>query len=185
MATLFTHAIIASGLTQLTPKTELVYTRRLLLCLIFAAVIPDIDVVAFAVGIPYQHPLGHRGFTHSLLFALLLALPLSLYSVHRSIRYTRTWWFIVAVLFIAGASHGLLDAMTDAGLGIGFFIPFDNHRYFFPYRPLKTSPIGVTRFFNHHAWSILKSEVIVVWLPVLLGSIGIHFVRRLMARQSR
>ena len=25
------------------------------------AVVPDLDVIAFGFGIPYDHPLGHRG----------------------------------------------------------------------------------------------------------------------------
>jgi hypothetical protein len=35
------------------------------------AMAPDLDVWAFRLGIPYQAPLGHRGFTHSLAFALV------------------------------------------------------------------------------------------------------------------
>jgi hypothetical protein len=35
-------------------------------------------------------------------------------------------------LFLATAGHGLLDAMTNGGLGLAFFSPFDNHRYFLP-----------------------------------------------------
>jgi len=50
--------------------------------------------------------------------------------------------------FLATASHGLLDAMTDGGLGVAFFVPFDKHRYFLPWTPIRVSPIGVGRFFT-------------------------------------
>jgi len=36
-----------------------------------ASILPDIDALGFMAGIPYGHPLGHRGFTHSIVFALL------------------------------------------------------------------------------------------------------------------
>ena len=31
-------------------------------------------------------------------------------------------WFVV--LFLSTISHGILDAMTSGGNGVGFFIPF-------------------------------------------------------------
>jgi hypothetical protein len=38
-------------------------------------------------------------------------------------------------LFLATASHGILDAFTDGGRGIAFFAPFGTERYFFPHHP--------------------------------------------------
>src|SRR5437667_359091 len=43
--------------------------RSLVIVGAICASVPDADVGAFGLGIPYEHPLGHRGFTHSLLFA--------------------------------------------------------------------------------------------------------------------
>src|SRR3954462_8971017 len=34
---------------------------------------PDLDVIAFRLGIPYSAPFGHRGAAHSLFVALALA----------------------------------------------------------------------------------------------------------------
>ena len=143
------------------------------------AVLPDIDVIAFRLGIPYEHPLGHRGFTHSLAFAILAGVGAAcLFPRLRA--FSRGWWPLVAVFSIAAASHGVLDAFTDAGLGVGFFIPFESTRYFFPWRPLHTSPIGVSAFFDGPALRILANELLWVWLPLggllLLGGLG----RRLM-----
>ncbi len=143
------------------------------------AVFPDIDVVAFRLGIPYEHPLGHRGFTHSLPFAVLAGVGAAC-SFRRLRAHSRSWWQLVAVFSIAAASHGVLDAFTNAGLGVGFFVPFESARYFFPWRPLQTSPIGVAAFLDGPALRILANELLWVWLPLagllLLGGVG----RRLM-----
>src|SRR6267143_2741155 len=37
------------------------------------AIVPDLDVVSFLFGLPYSHILGHRGLSHSLLVAVVLA----------------------------------------------------------------------------------------------------------------
>ncbi|HEV8432033.1 MAG TPA: metal-dependent hydrolase [Thermoanaerobaculia bacterium] len=112
---------------------------------------------------PVRSPLGHRGFTHSLAFALTLALLLSL--VWRGLSsprpsFPKTFTF----LFLAIASHGLLDAMTNGGKGVGFFIPFSTRRYFLPWRPIRVSPIGATNF-AAKAGVVLRSELVWVWLP--------------------
>jgi inner membrane protein len=61
-----------------------------------------------------------------------------------------------------------LDALTDGGLGVAFFSPFDNGRYFFSWRPVHVSPIGAERFFNGgRAWDILGSEFVWIWIPTI------------------
>ena len=66
------------------------------------------------------------------------------------------------------ASHGILDALTDGGLGIAFFSPFDTHRYFFPWRPIQVSPIG-PGFFSARGVRVLASELRWIWIPRLPG----------------
>lgn len=70
------------------------------------------------------------------------------------------------------ASHGLLDAFTNGGLGIAFFSPFDPRRYFFPWRPVQVSPIGMA-FFGRWGLRVLRSEVVWIWLPLaaLVGAV--------------
>ena len=70
-------------------------------------------------------------------------------------------------LFLATASHGFLDAMTDGGLGVAFFSPFDNTRYFFTWTPIRVSPIGISRFFSARGLAVVKSELLWVWVPAL------------------
>lgn len=165
MATAFTHALVGGSLSQLLPKG--LPRVRLIFWLAIASVVPDLDVVAFKLGIPYAHMFGHRGFSHSLAFALLAAPFFALAAVPKDSWFSRAWWGIVGLLAVATAAHGLLDAITDAGLGIGFFVPFSAERYFFPWRPLITPSVSPAAFFNAKAIAILRSEMIAVWLPVL------------------
>ncbi len=176
MATAFTHAFIGAALAPLAPAA--VPRRRLVLTLALLAALPDLDVVAFALGIPYSHPFGHRGFSHSLFFAggvALLVAAVGFRDLRRSAR--AAWWRLVGVLGLATASHGLLDAFTDAGLGIGLLIPFSQARFFSPWRPLETSPLSVSAFFEGPTLPILANEVVWVWLPVG-GLLALALLRR-------
>lgn len=90
---------------------------------------PDIDVVGFAFGIKYGDMLGHRGFTHSLVFALMLGCLVGwLFFRNEGVKINRVALIIYFTLITA--SHPLLDAMTNGGLGVALFAPFDGTRYF-------------------------------------------------------
>jgi len=93
--------------------------------------VPDVDVIGFRFGVHYGDFWGHRGFTHSLLFAFVLTSIVAIAAVFRQDVPVVSRWPLTVYLFIASASHGVLDAMTDGGLGVAFFSPFDNRRYFF------------------------------------------------------
>jgi len=182
MATAFTHGFTAAFLVPFAPKS--IPRVRLVIVLMVMSVIPDIDVVAFLLNIPYSDPLGHRGLTHSIPFACLMGLTVATLFYRFTGLFTRDWIVLFVLFSIAMVSHGVLDALTDAGLGVGFFIPFDNSRYFFPWRPLATSPIGITAFFNGQASYILVNEFIWVWLPLLFcGVIGLT-IRRQRGRKD-
>jgi inner membrane protein len=140
-------------------------------------VIPDLDVIGFRFGIRYGDFWGHRGFTHSLLFAALLAsavLLIGFWRVLPDLGRVPIWLYF----FLATASHGFLDAMTDGGLGVAFFSPFDNHRYFLPWRPIHVSPIGVGRFFAVRGLTVLQSELLWIWLPAGLLAVSAWIFRR-------
>jgi inner membrane protein len=139
-----------------------------------ASVLPDIDSFGFWAGVPSSHVFGHRGCTHSLCFAFLLAVFGSLFA--RSLGSTPLVTF--AVLFLAIASHGALDALTTGGPGVAFFSPFSNRRYFFPWHVLVVSPIGVRAFFSSWGVRILKSELTWVWAPCAVVALtGVAFRR--------
>ncbi|WP_194766790.1 metal-dependent hydrolase [Tamlana sp. I1] len=159
MASIFGHGVVGYGITKLIDNNDL---KWLLLAAVFSTILPDLDVLAFHFGIPYEHALGHRGFTHSILFAFIWSLFLMLTLGRKN----KTIW--IFVIFLSTLSHGLLDAMTTGGKGVGFFIPFDNSRYFFPCRPIKVSPIGVERFFSEWGLKVLFSEFKYIVVPVFL-----------------
>jgi len=63
---------------------------------------------------------------------------------------SRGWLWLY--FFLATASRGILDAMTNVGLGVAFFSPFNDIRYFFPWYPILVSPISLTRLSAGAAW---------------------------------
>jgi inner membrane protein len=175
MASVFSHAVAALGIGACfyrpgTPKP---------VCIVGAAcsVIPDLDVIGFRFGIRYGDFWGHRGFTHSLLFAALIASTVMLIGFRQvlpGVGRLPIWIYF----FLATGSHGFLDAMTDGGLGVAFFSPFDNHRHFFPWTPIRVSPIGVGRFFTDRGFAVLQSELAWIWLPSALLAISAWVIRR-------
>lgn len=131
----------------------------------FAAVVPDFDVVGFRFGVDYADLLGHRGLSHSLPFAAALAAGILLVS-SRSLpdRARFPAWLYLA---LAIASHGILDAFTDGGLGVALLAPFSNERFFFPWQPIEVSPLGLSRIFSARGVQVLASELLWVGVPAL------------------
>ncbi|MGH7374891.1 MAG: metal-dependent hydrolase [Candidatus Rokuibacteriota bacterium] len=150
--------------------------RRLLLAGVLASVLPDLDVVTFRLGVPYSADLGHRGFSHSLLFAAGVALPGA--AAYRALRsgFRRALLF----LFVSAASHGILDAFTNGGLGIAFLWPWSGVRYFAPdaLRVIEASPITLSRFLSWRGVAVLTSELCWIWLPALTVGLILRGARR-------
>ena len=90
--------------------------------------------------------------------------------------------FYVIFFFLLTASHGILDALTNGGLGIAIFSPFSNERYFFPWTPITVSPIGVAGFLSKRGWLVLKSELLWVWLPASLIAVVSTIIRKVIVR---
>lgn len=131
--------------------------------------LPDADVVAFRLGIPYADAFGHRGATHALFSAACLALLGALAAP----RLKTTPVVAFAFLFVAAASHGLLDTLTDGGLGVALLWPWSDERFFAPARPIAVSPIG-RNFLSERGLAVLGSEILWVWLPGLLLAFGLR-----------
>ncbi|KAA3610044.1 MAG: metal-dependent hydrolase [Calditrichaeota bacterium] len=166
MASAFAHAVSAIALkeTAYSEKTK----KKLIIWAIVCSILPDADVIGFKFGIDYAHWLGHRGFSHSIFFGLLNGFFISLVFFREFIPFKKDFWKISLFLGFVTASHGVLDAMTSGGLGIAFFAPFDNTRYFFPFRPIVVSPIGIGNFFSEWGMRVLISEFIWVGLPSII-----------------
>ena len=81
-------------------------------------------------------------------------------------------------------SHGLLDAMTDGGLGIAFFSPFSNTRYFLPWRPIMVGPINVLHAFSAWGGKIALSELKWVGGPCAATVLAILAIRKQTATRA-
>jgi inner membrane protein len=156
------------------------------------SMLPDSDVIAFSLGVPYESILGHRGITHSMAFALIAGIAVALVvrvstrdsgaltsrqtrphsepdrvnSVgeerRRQSSPRRTGLMAAVVL----TSHGLLDSLTDGGRGVALLWPFSDERFFAPWHPIPVSPIGLgilTRYGAHVA-----VHELLLFAPILL-----------------
>ncbi|HXG64398.1 MAG TPA: metal-dependent hydrolase [Blastocatellia bacterium] len=164
MPSSFTHAVAAVALGR-------AYTTRRLPLRFWVlsagcAMAPDMDVVCSRFGIEYTHMLGHRGITHSFLFAAVLAGLLVLLAFRKPIEGISRWT-IFALFFLATISHAVLDAMVDGTLGVALFAPFSAERYFLPFRPIVSSPVG-WGFFSYAGALVLMNEFVWLWIPSLL-----------------
>jgi inner membrane protein len=160
--TVFTHAIAGAAIgLVLEPRS---HRRAVTAIAAAAAVLPDADFLGLCLGIDYGDLLGHRGFTHSLLFAGIAGAGAA--AAARWARMTGgELWHVAACAFAAMACHGVLDALTNGGLGVAFFAPFDDTRYFFPVTPIEVAPLRASALFTRHGGAVIASEARWVWIP--------------------
>ena len=163
MPTILTHAALpliaawALGPDRIPP--------RLAIAGALLAVAPDLDVISRAFDIPHTAPLGHRGISHSILAAGLLAcvgmMAMAREGPLRSLVF----------LFAAAASHGLTDMLTDGGKGIMLWWPLSDIRYAWVERPVEVSGILGRSIANGRLPAILWSELLWLVAPALLLAI--------------
>jgi inner membrane protein len=159
MPTIFTHAVIGSAIAKQAAR-DAVNPATVAACALLA-LLPDVDGLFFGV-IPYGHLFGHRGFTHSLLFAALMGLLTALFFVWREWITRAELWLYTLLFARATASHGLLDALTSGGLGVAFFAPFNLNRYFFPFHPIPVSPMTGGALLSARGWRVISSEFLML-----------------------
>jgi inner membrane protein len=160
MPTALTHALAGVALGEALAPGPVPWWYHVLTAGL--GMLPDIDAVGFWLGIPYGSRYGHRGLSHSLLAAAVVGLlaALALAPV-----LDAPWWWLGGAFFVIVAGHNVLDALTDGGLGVAFFSPFNDERYFLPWAPIRVSPIGLA-VFSRWGLRALLSEVGWVWLPL-------------------
>jgi inner membrane protein len=159
MASVFTHAFFAAAMGGVYARRPL--PARFWVLSAACAVLPDADVLAFGFGVAYGSMFGHRGLTHSLVFAALVGVAV----VCGFFRDAPQRAPLALFFALATASHAALDALTNGGLGVALFAPFSAERYFLPWRPIQVSPIGVGAFFSEWGLAVILSELLWVWLP--------------------
>jgi inner membrane protein len=182
MASVFSHAVAALSIGSWFRRPQM--AKRVWVIGAVCSIVPDLDVIGFRFGIRYGDFWGHRGFTHSLVFAALLAGVVVILAFGRGSSGLGRG-SLAAYFLLATASHGVLDAMTDGGLGVAFFAPFDNHRYFLPWRPIRVSPIAAARFFGPRGWAVLLSELIWIWFPAVVFAMLALVLRRKIGSSPR
>src|SRR5580765_1089077 len=136
MASAFSHSIAAMAIGRGMALRE---SLKFWLLGIACSVIPDADVIGFHFGAAYESPFGHRGFAHSILFALLLSFIVVRFFYRGDKLFSKKGIILLIYFFLATASHGILDAFTNGGLGVEFFYPISTERFFFPFHPVAVS----------------------------------------------
>lgn len=166
MASLFGHIAVSTALghglfpQQVRPATLVVAG--------FCAFAPDLDVLTFYAGIPYSSEWGHRGWTHSLVFALIWGAAVGWLAqkfVPQSANSTQNNQSLLLWCILSTASHPILDMMTNGGRGCALWWPFSVERLFLPWRPIQVSPMSVTDFFSPWGLQVLASEVLWIGFP--------------------
>jgi inner membrane protein len=177
MPTIFSHAIFATAIAHSVQST--ISPKRFWLLTWFCAILPDFDILAFVLGIKYESLFGHRGVTHSIAFAIVTGFMVAWIFFPKS---SVSRWKLALYFAAVTASHPVLDMLTDGGLGVALLAPFSNARFFFWWRPIEVSPIGV-RFFSGRGLAVIASEALWIWLPSILIVAVSRLVRRKSVRQ--
>jgi inner membrane protein len=160
-------------------------TRRLpvgaLLAGMLAAIAPDFDGIAFKLGIAYGDMLGHRGFTHTLLFALLFGL----FGYALAPRWDMSRWAGYAWIALCTLSHPLLDMLTNGGMGSPILWPLDPTHYFFPGRPIEVSPVSLKRLLSSRGAEVLRNEAVTLWLPLMAAALLLWATRHALGERQK
>jgi len=165
MPTPMTHAVVGASFSTALPQNLRGFRAAALLG--FLGMMPDLDIIGFYFGVPYSNTFGHRGVSHSLSFALLIAAGLVALAIRLEVFPGDQALRTSLVASAAMGSHGLLDMSTNGGLGVGLLMPFRSARVFFPFRPIEVSPISPRRFLTDGG-PVLVSEFMWVWVPIMI-----------------
>jgi inner membrane protein len=124
------------------------------------ALLPDADVVGLSLGLADEGFWGHRGYSHTLGFAAAVAV--TAFALLR--RRIPNAGFGAVLVFLAVASHGVLDAMTYDSRGIAFFWPLLEDRLTLPLRIIPPAPTGLA-YFSWRGIEVTTVEL-VYFLPI-------------------
>lgn len=175
MPTIFSHAFVAAAVGR--AAFDKTVARAILVLTGGCAMMPDADVIfAALIGAPRGSMFAHRGFTHSVCFAVLFGAIVA-FAASKFVKPKVAYLRLFALFAFATFSHPLLDMLTDGGSGVALLAPFSSERFFFPFRPVEVSPIGLG-FFTARGWTVIESEVLWLWLPSIVVLLAATFLRR-------
>lgn len=125
------------------------------------SLLPDLDMVPLVFGVHDSGLCGHRGFSHTWLFAAVAAiLAWCLF------RKGRNPYRVAVLTFFTVASHGALDAFTTDSRGIHLLWPLVADRIVMPIRPIPVAPSGL-EFLSHRGLAVSLVEV-VYFMPLAM-----------------
>ena len=175
MPTIFSHAVFAAVAGKAAVKKSVSPLFWLLTAA--CAMLPDADVIAAsAFDIERGGTFAHRGFTHSILFALISGAFASSIA-NRFLRTGISHRKLFVYFALATFTHPLLDMLTNGVSGVALLAPFSNERFFFPWRPVEVSPIGLG-FFSERGIDVILSEFVWIWLPAIFIFIVAVIIRK-------
>ncbi len=125
------------------------------------SMLPDLDIIPLAFGVLDTGLYGHRGITHTLLFAALVSVVAWLI-----FRKGRNPVRVTVLTFITVASHGLLDASTTDSRGVPMLWPVISERLVMPIRPIPDAPSGI----EFLSWRGIEVSLVesVYFLPLMV-----------------
>ncbi len=128
------------------------------------AMLPDADVFIAPLGLGSHNGIvtGHRGASHSLLMAVMIAIAGGLLARRYGWSGVRT---MLAVMLAIG-SHGLLDTLGQGGRPIPLLWPLTHHRFRAPWLLLPDAPRGL-KFISRYGLLDAVLEFI-YFLPVTI-----------------
>src|SRR5205823_1797379 len=160
MTTIYTHAVAGLGIAAVAMPRRLAWPYWCAAALL--PVLPDLDTLSLS---PYNSVWGHRGFTHSMAFALAAGLGAAALTGW----YLRTgFWYLAVVFFVVTASHGLLDMATYGANGVALWWPVSDVRLgseswgFIPAADISLDWPDPRRS------RALQAELLYVWLPLAI-----------------
>jgi inner membrane protein len=165
------HLAVGLAAARVTAPPSGLGRGRWTVLLVAVSFAPDLDVLGFPLGVPYDAPFGHRGALHSLAFAAVTGCVLALAARASGLSPLR----ILCSTSLVMASHGILDAFTDGGRGVALLWPFSDARYFAPWRPIRVSPIGPA-VFSRRGLHVMLYEAL-LFSPVLVVAFWPRAVR--------
>ncbi len=133
------------------------------------ALIPDLDVVIYALARP-EGMIPHRGFSHSLSFALLSS-SLATWLTAGYFRMARKKLF--GILFLAALTQPALDILMGCGPEVPLFAPFSYRGFLFPVKAVPTAYYatttrGLLSLFTH-PWTLICFLLeALIFIPLIL-----------------
>ena len=150
MPSSITHTVV--GLSSSLAISKEKPSLRVVVLSVCCALIVDLDVLTFKLGISYGDFFGHRGFFHSIFFAIFVGFIVATLFFRKEGLLSKNYLFYASYFSVVTATHGILDAFTNGGLGIALLSPFENSRYFFWETPIQVSPFGIKAFLSSRGY---------------------------------